>query len=107
MHPCIQWDGRLEGLLDDLGARGVLQLMVEGGAGVVGSFHRAGLVDRYVLYVAPALFGGTDARTAIDTATAPTIADIWRGRFDTVERVGDDLRIELIPLLEQPLTEGP
>ena len=65
------------------------------------------IFDRYVLYVAPALFGGTEARTAIDTTTAPTIADIWRGRFDTVERVGDDLRIELIPLLEPIPTEGP
>jgi diaminohydroxyphosphoribosylaminopyrimidine deaminase/5-amino-6-(5-phosphoribosylamino)uracil reductase len=107
VHPCIEWDGSLEGLLDDLGARGVLQLMVEGGARVVGSFHRGGLVDRYVLYVAPALFGGIDARTAIDTPTAPTIADIWRGRFDSVERVGDDLRIELIPLREPTPTEGP
>ena len=116
IHPCLEWDGPLDDLLDDLGARGVLQLMVEGGAGVVGSFHTADLVDRYVLYVAPALFGGADARSAIDTPTAPTIADIWRGRFDTVERVGDDLRIELVPvpdatpgtpLLEPSLTEGP
>ena len=30
---------------------------------VAGAFHRAGLVDRYVIYVAPALFGGGDARS--------------------------------------------
>ena len=28
---------------------------------VAGAFHREGLVDRYVLYLAPALFGGDDA----------------------------------------------
>ena len=97
VHPCLEWDAGLDDLLEELGGRGVLQLMVEGGAGVVGSFHAAGLVDRYVLYLAPALFGGSDAKSAIGAATAPTIADIWRGRFDTIERVGDDIRIELIP----------
>ena len=107
VHPCSAWDGRLDDLVTDLGARGVLQLMVEGGAGVVGSFHAAGLVDRYVLYVAPALFGGGAAKPAIGADTAPTIADVWRGRFDTVERVGDDLRIELVPSSEPTPKEGP
>lgn len=97
VHPCLEWDGSLDDLLVELGDRGVVQLMVEGGAGVVGSFHRAGLVDRYVLYLAPALFGGSDATAPIGGASAATIADIWRGRFDSIERVGDDVRIELIP----------
>jgi diaminohydroxyphosphoribosylaminopyrimidine deaminase/5-amino-6-(5-phosphoribosylamino)uracil reductase len=97
VHPCLEWDGGLTDLLDELGGRGIVQLMIEGGASVVGSFHAAGLVDRYVLYVAPALFGGADALAAIGGATAPTIADVWRGRFDSIERVGDDLRIELTP----------
>jgi diaminohydroxyphosphoribosylaminopyrimidine deaminase / 5-amino-6-(5-phosphoribosylamino)uracil reductase len=102
VHPCLEWNRSLDELLDELGGRGVMQLMVEGGARVVGSFHAAGLVDRYVLYLAPALFGGADARPAIDTATAATIGDIWRGRFDRIERVGDDVRLELIPLKEGP-----
>src|SRR2546430_12107022 len=37
-------------------------VLVEGGASVAHAFHAAGLVDRYVLYLAPALFGGGDAR---------------------------------------------
>jgi diaminohydroxyphosphoribosylaminopyrimidine deaminase/5-amino-6-(5-phosphoribosylamino)uracil reductase len=100
VHPCVEWSGELGDLLDELGGRGVLQLMVEGGASVVGSFHAAGLVDRYVLYLAPALFGGSDAMAAIGGATAPTIGDIWRGRFDTIERVGNDIRIDILPRKE-------
>ena len=100
VHPCLEWSGGLHELLDELGRRGIVQLMVEGGARVVGSFHAAGLVDRYVLYVAPALFAGADATPAIAGATAPTIDDLWRGRFDSVERVGDDVRLEIIPLQE-------
>ena len=107
VHPCLEWSGGLDELLDELGGRGVVQLMVEGGSRVVGSFHAAGVVDRYVLYVAPALFGGADAMVAIAGATAPTIDDLWRGRFDTIERVGDDVRLEIVPMLEVvPMKEG-
>lgn len=100
VHPCLEWSGGLDDLLDELGRRGVVQLMVEGGATVIGSFHAAGLVDRYILYVAPALFAGVGATPAIAGATAPTIDDLWRGRFDAVERVGDDVRLEIVPRQE-------
>ena len=57
MHPAVEMGGDLGDVLDRLGARGVLQVLVEGGASVAGVFHRAGLVDRYVFYLAPALPG--------------------------------------------------
>jgi len=97
VHPCVELDGPLEDVLDELGRRGVVQAMVEGGATVAGEFHRRGLVDRYVLYLAPALFGGDDARPLMQGAGAATIDDIWRGRITSVDRLGDDLRIELEP----------
>jgi diaminohydroxyphosphoribosylaminopyrimidine deaminase/5-amino-6-(5-phosphoribosylamino)uracil reductase len=71
--------------------------MVEGGASVAGAFHREGLVDRYVVYLAPALFGGDDARAMFSGRGAVTIEDVWRGRITNVERVGDDVRVELEP----------
>ena len=95
VQPALEMDGDLGDVLDELGRRGVLQLLVEGGAGVARAFHEAGLVDRYVLYLAPALFGGDDARGLFAGPGAPTIADVWRGRIVDVTRVGDDLRVEL------------
>ena len=95
LHPCTEVKGDLGAILDDLGADGVVQLLVEGGATVAGELHRAGLVDRYVIYLAPALFGGEDAKGLFGGAGAFDIADVWRGRFVSVERVGDDLRLEL------------
>lgn len=97
VHPALELSGDLGDVLDDLGGRGVLQAMVEGGATVAGAFHRAGLVDRYVLYLAPALFGGDDARPLFAGQGAPTIEDLWRGRILSVERLGDDLRLECSP----------
>ncbi len=95
VHPAIELQGDLGDVLDDLGRRGVLQALVEGGATVAGAFHRAGLVDRYVLYLAPALAGGDDGRPLLAGPGAPTIDDLWRGRIVSVDRLGDDLRLEV------------
>ncbi len=95
VHPCLELDGDLGAVLDDLGARGVLQLMIEGGATVAHAFHAAGLVDRYVVYLAPALFGGDDGRGLFSGAGAATIDDVWRGRIVSLRHLGDDLRLDL------------
>lgn len=105
VHPCTEWDGPLEALLDHLGERGHVQVLFEGGATVAGDLHRAGLVDRYVLYLAPALLGGDDAPGLFRGAGAATIDDAWRGRIDTVTTLGDDLRIDLVPH-RRATTEG-
>ena len=66
-----------------------------GGATVAHDFHAAGLVDRYVLYLAPALFGGDDGRPIFAGPGAGTIEDVWRGKLVSVERLGEDLRVEV------------
>jgi diaminohydroxyphosphoribosylaminopyrimidine deaminase / 5-amino-6-(5-phosphoribosylamino)uracil reductase len=95
VHPALELTGEPGAILDTLGSRGVLQALVEGGASVAGEFHRAGLVDRYVLYLAPALFGGDDARSMFSGPGAAAMEDVWRGRILSVDRLGDDLRVEL------------
>lgn len=106
-RPCREWVGSEADLLDDLGRGGAVQVLVEGGATVLGAFHRAGLVDRYVVYQAPVIFGGDDATGTFAGPGAPTIDDVWRGRVDVVERVGDDVRIEVVPgVTSDPLDGG-
>ena len=97
VHPALELEGDLDKVLDELGHRGVLQVLVEGGATVAGEFHRAGLVDRYVVYLAPALVGGDDGRPLFAGPGAATIADVWRGRIVVGRTLGDDLRIDLEP----------
>jgi diaminohydroxyphosphoribosylaminopyrimidine deaminase/5-amino-6-(5-phosphoribosylamino)uracil reductase len=94
--PALVHDGPLPPLLEDLGRRGVVQLLVEGGARVAASFHRGGLVDQYALYLAPAFLGGDDGLPMFAGAGAPTMADIWRGRIDGIRRIGPDVRIDLL-----------
>lgn len=95
IQPCLEMRGDLSAVLDDLGARDVVQLMVEGGAGVAGRFHAEGLVDRYVIYLAPAFMGGSGGRPLLDTAGAATIGDLARGRVVSVRQVGADIRVDV------------
>ncbi len=97
VQPARQHTGDLAPLLDELGAADTLQVLVEGGAAVAGAFHRSGLVDRYVIYVAPALLGGDDGVPLFRGPGAATMADITRGAFVSVTRLGDDLRLEYDP----------
>ncbi len=97
VNPATEASGDLDELLEQLGSEGVLQLLVEGGAAVAGELHRRRLVDRYVVYLAPALLGGDDGASMFSGAGAPSMDDVWRGHLDAVSRFGDDLRIDLIP----------
>jgi diaminohydroxyphosphoribosylaminopyrimidine deaminase/5-amino-6-(5-phosphoribosylamino)uracil reductase len=92
-----EMSGELGQVLSDLGGRGVLQLLVEGGARVAHSFHESGLVDRYVFYFAPALSGGDDAQAMFAGPGAGQLDTFWRGSILSVKRLGDDLRVELAP----------
>jgi diaminohydroxyphosphoribosylaminopyrimidine deaminase/5-amino-6-(5-phosphoribosylamino)uracil reductase len=96
IHPCLELSGDLGAVLDDLGRRGVVQLLVEGGATVAHAFHAAGLVDRYVVYLAPAVFGGDDALGLFRGPAAPTIDALPRGRFTSVCQLGDDVRLDVV-----------
>ncbi len=89
--------GDLNPILDRMGADGVLQLLVEGGGDVVGQFVRAGLVDRFILYYAPVLAGGSDAVPMLRGPAVPTMSDLTRGRFASVDRLGDDIRVVVVP----------
>ena len=97
VHPCLERHGELGPILDELGALGHLQLLVEGGATVAHAFHAQRLVDRYVLYLAPVLFGGDDATGVFAGPGAASIDQVTRGRIRTVRRLGDDVRIDLDP----------
>lgn len=95
VQPALEMEGDLDAILEELGRRGVLQALVEGGATVAGRFHRAGLVDRYVMYLATALLGGDDGYPVLAGPGVATIGEAWRGRLVSVDRLGDDLRVEV------------
>ena len=83
-------------ILAELGRRGVNELLVEAGARLAGAFIQSGLVDEFILYVAPNLLG----HDAQPLATLPMLDDLgerWEFNFSDVRRVGADLRLTLLP----------
>lgn len=97
VHPCLEWSSDIDSLLDELGRRDVVQVMVEGGSAVVRSFHDLDLVDLYVVYVAPALFGGRDLVPMLAGPSAASVEAVWRGQFINMRAVGEDIRLDVIP----------
>ncbi|CAB4727309.1 unannotated protein [freshwater metagenome] len=97
VQPARSCSGPLADVLAELAATGVVQVLVEGGATVAGRFHAAGLVDEYVFYLAPVIFGGDDARAMFAGAGASTLAEVWRGGFHSVTRLGGDVRLVVRP----------
>jgi diaminohydroxyphosphoribosylaminopyrimidine deaminase/5-amino-6-(5-phosphoribosylamino)uracil reductase len=81
------------GVLTVLHDRGVVSALLEGGPTLAAAFMTAGLVDRVVGYVAPALLGA--GMSAIGDLGVGTITDALRLRLCEVQRVGDDVRLTL------------
>ncbi|MCM6776949.1 dihydrofolate reductase family protein [Nocardia sp. CDC159] len=85
-------------LLDDLGARGVRRLMVEGGGLVHTEFLSAGLADELLMAVAPVLVGDPAAPRFLHPAAFPGGSG-RRMTLDDVTRIGD---IALLRYLTAP-----
>ncbi|WP_280346603.1 RibD family protein [Nocardia neocaledoniensis] len=81
-------DLALSALLDDLGARGIHRLMVEGGTGMHTGFLAADLVDELHLAIAPVLVGDPAAPRFVGPALFPGGAQ-RRLRLAGVEQLGD------------------
>ena len=86
-------DGRVDlgALLQQLRARDVLSVLLEGGPTLAGAFLAAGLVDRVTAYTAPVLLGA--GPPALAGAGITTITEALRLDVDDVGRVGGDVRV--------------
>ena len=81
----------LAALLRDLAARGVNELHVEAGHKLNGSLAREGLVDEWLIYLAPKLLGGGRGMAALPALAS--LGDAAPLQFQAVDRLGPDLRV--------------
>lgn len=82
----------LDEVLDLLGRRGMVQVLVEGGPTVQARFLERGLAHELVVYVAPTVLG-SGARPLIEGLTAHEIASAPRWEVVETGPVGEDVRI--------------
>ncbi|MDB5844528.1 MAG: 5-amino-6-(5-phosphoribosylamino)uracil reductase, partial [Polaromonas sp.] len=81
----------LAAMMHDLGRREINELHVEAGSKLNGSLIRAGLVDEFVLYLAPKLLGPGQGMAAFGPLQA--LSEAVELQFQSIDRVGADLRI--------------
>lgn len=81
----------LAAMMNDLARREVNELHVEAGSKLNGSLIRAGLVDEFLVYLAPVLLGAGQAMTSF--GPLQKLADGVELQFKSSELVGPDLRV--------------
>ena len=91
--PQESWPDRLQALLEELGRRRMTNLLVEGGAEVLGTFFALHEVDEVHAFVAPKIFGGKDAPGAVGGIGVTLPEEAWQLDCPQVQRVGNGVYI--------------
>ncbi|MEX0781194.1 MAG: bifunctional diaminohydroxyphosphoribosylaminopyrimidine deaminase/5-amino-6-(5-phosphoribosylamino)uracil reductase RibD [Dehalococcoidia bacterium] len=91
---CEPADGgvNLQQLMQALAQRAITSIWAEGGGTLLGSLFEEGLVDEVWAFLAPVIIGGTGL-PAVGGPGVDFVADAWRLRDVTSERVGDDILV--------------
>ncbi|MBF4462844.1 bifunctional diaminohydroxyphosphoribosylaminopyrimidine deaminase/5-amino-6-(5-phosphoribosylamino)uracil reductase RibD [Rathayibacter sp. VKM Ac-2878] len=91
----LERDHDLPAVLDRLYAAEIRSVYVEGGPTLASALVTAGLVDEYLVFLAPALLGGP--RLALGDLGVEGIDGAHRLRLRSVELLGDDLLVTARP----------
>jgi diaminohydroxyphosphoribosylaminopyrimidine deaminase/5-amino-6-(5-phosphoribosylamino)uracil reductase len=96
--PCHEADGLdIPTILQELGHRKVLSLLVEGGSRVHWSFIEGNYADLFVFIIAPVVLGGIHAIPAVGGKGYVATAEAPRFRIRKTHRVGSDMVVEAYP----------
>jgi diaminohydroxyphosphoribosylaminopyrimidine deaminase/5-amino-6-(5-phosphoribosylamino)uracil reductase len=92
---CESRDGRvdLSDLMGRLGGRSVDSILLEGGGTVNESAIVQGIVSKVILYVAPKIIGGERSKSAVGGQGILRLEQAFPLRFESAERIGEDLKI--------------
>lgn len=85
--PRVDW----EVLLQFLGRKGILSLLVEGGGEVNASLLKEQQVQKVIAFIAPKLLGGKWSPTSIEGESPAKMAEAWTLRDIDVQRFGEDI----------------
>lgn len=85
---------RLGFLLEELGRRRMTNVLVEGGATLLGNLFDAAAVDEVHVFIAPKIIGGATAPAPVAGGGIAEMADALRLHHPTVERIGEDVYVQ-------------
>ncbi|XAL97954.1 bifunctional diaminohydroxyphosphoribosylaminopyrimidine deaminase/5-amino-6-(5-phosphoribosylamino)uracil reductase RibD [Phycisphaeraceae bacterium D3-23] len=75
-------------------AHDATNILVEGGAGLVGSMLKQNLVDQLLVFIAPKLLGDDNALNAVTGFSRDQIDDATTLKLNSVERIEDDVLLD-------------
>ena len=84
----------LNKLLMALAKRGITNILVEGGGELIAGLVKEKLVDRFLVFIAPKIIGGRDAKTAVEGSGIEKIKDALKLKNMFVKRFKEDILIE-------------
>lgn len=97
-EPIVPGTRDIEAVLGELHSRGLRSVYVEGGPTLASAFIEAGVVDRYFIFLAPTILGGS--RLALTDVGVGSLAERIDLEFVRVEQLDPDLFIEAHPRKE-------
>jgi diaminohydroxyphosphoribosylaminopyrimidine deaminase/5-amino-6-(5-phosphoribosylamino)uracil reductase len=87
----------LEGVLLNLGKRGIQSLIVEGGTSIAGAFYDSKLINKISFFIAPIVIGGEAAPSAIGGLGASRLKGAIRLQKVEITHLGADLEVTGYP----------
>lgn len=91
--PAVRGGIDVRRLMETLGARGVMSVLVEGGGDLAASLLSAGVVREVVFFVAPVIVGGKDSIGSVGGASPRRLNDAIGLGPMSVEKIGRDFLI--------------
>jgi len=84
----------LKELMDELGKRQVMSLLIEGGGELAASAFSCGIVDKLFFFIAPRIVGGRCAPTPVGGEGIDRIGEAVKVSRMTARRFGEDILVE-------------
>lgn len=81
-------------IMHDLGERGVISAIIEGGGSIFASAFRERAIDRIKIFIAPKIFGGQSAATPVEGAGVPNVERAITFEHVKTRTLGPDVVIE-------------
>lgn len=83
----------LPGLMKCLGENEVDSLIIEGGGTLAEQALNVGIVDKMIVYIAPQIIGGKDAKTPVEGKGIQCLSDAWKLQEWSSQMMGTDLKV--------------
>lgn len=83
----------LKSLFENLGKENILSVLAETGPSLAGELISTGLIDEYILFIAPQVFGDSTALPTVEIKSIKNIEDSFKFSLFDYKIIGNDLMV--------------